>query len=90
MGQLGPGPEPRLTNQSALVLDQVQPLTSLHPPGKEITNAVSTPVFSFKVHRMRGDKDQWLNYNLRFVQTGLYRMHLAFLKPTIGPFKASA
>ncbi|GFY24612.1 transposable element Tcb2 transposase [Trichonephila clavipes] len=40
-----------------------KPLTSLHPTDREAYSSIPKPIFGFKVHRTRGDKDQWPNRN---------------------------
>ncbi|GFU49868.1 hypothetical protein TNCV_4686331 [Trichonephila clavipes] len=53
-----------------------QPLTSLHPAHREVTGAVPTSICGFKVHRMKGDKDQLLNSTLGYVQKEVIHRHV--------------
>ncbi|GFV86178.1 hypothetical protein TNCV_671751 [Trichonephila clavipes] len=56
-----------------------QPLTSLYPVDREVTGSIPTPISSFKVHHVRGDKDQWPGSNSNYVQTDMILLHVSLL-----------
>ncbi|GFV68984.1 hypothetical protein TNCV_3247581 [Trichonephila clavipes] len=47
---------------------------------REVTDPVPTPISGFKVHRMRGDKDQRLNNSPGCVQAEMILHHVFLLK----------
>ncbi|GFX63538.1 hypothetical protein TNCV_105451 [Trichonephila clavipes] len=52
-----------------------QPLTSFYPADREMIGAVPTPIYGFKVHRARDDKDQWPDSNPGYAQTEMILPH---------------
>ncbi|GFW06409.1 hypothetical protein TNCV_2187441 [Trichonephila clavipes] len=60
-------------------------LASLYPDDTEVTEVVSTPISGFKVHRTRGDKDQWPNSTPSYIQTeGILRhQRLVYPEPVV-------
>ncbi|GFV32272.1 hypothetical protein TNCV_1675581 [Trichonephila clavipes] len=52
-----------------------QPLISLCVVDREVTDVVPSPSSSFKVQRIRGDKDQWPNSNPCYIQTEVILRH---------------
>ncbi|GFY34420.1 hypothetical protein TNCV_3978801 [Trichonephila clavipes] len=46
----------------------------------EVTGVVPKRTSGFKIHRTKGEKDQWSNSNTTYNQTGMILCHMSLLK----------